>query len=83
MFSQVYVCPRGCLPRGDVADTPAGQTPHWKDVPLSQCMLGYTSPHPGQCMLGYTPLPADTTGYGQQAGGSHPTGMHSCLECDY
>ena len=24
---------------------------------------------PGQCMLGY----------GQQAGGTHPTGMHSCL----
>ena len=21
----------------------------------------------------------DTTGYGQQAGGTHPTGMHSCL----
>ena len=23
--------------------------------------------------------PADTTEYGQQAGGTHPTGMHSCL----
>ena len=23
--------------------------------------------------------PSDTTGYGQQAGGMHPTGMHSCL----
>ena len=26
---------------------------------------------PTQCMLGY----------GQQAGGTHPTGMHSCLNC--
>ena len=23
--------------------------------------------------------PGDTTGYGQRAGGTHPTGMHSCL----
>ena len=23
--------------------------------------------------------PPDTTGYGQRAGGTHPTGMHSCL----
>ena len=22
----------------------------------------------------------DTTGYGQRAGGTHPTGMHSCLK---
>ena len=22
---------------------------------------------------------SDTTGYSQQAGGTHPTGMHSCL----
>ena len=29
-------------------------------------MLGYTHP-PAQCLLGY----------GQQAGGTHPTGMHS------
>ena len=25
------------------------------------------------------PPPRDTTGYGQQAGGTHPTGMHSCV----
>ena len=25
-----------------------------------------------------TDTPADTTGYGQQEGGTHPTGMHSC-----
>ena len=37
--------------------------------PPAQCMLGYTPP-PAQCMLGY----------GQQADGTHPTGMHSCSE---
>ena len=37
-------------------------TPQWTDTPL------HRPPAPGQCMLGY----------GQQAGGTHPTGMHSC-----
>ena len=27
--------------------------------------------------VGQTP-PPNTTGYGQRAGGTHPTGMHSC-----
>ena len=26
------------------------------------------------------PPPSDTMGYGQRAGGTHPTGMHSCCE---
>ena len=34
--------------------------------------------HPGG--FGQTPLPlSDTTGYGQRAGGTHHTGMHSCF----
>ena len=44
-----------------------------------------------QCMMGYTPLEADTRWEAdpprsacweipQQAGGTHPTGMHTCLE---
>ena len=33
-------------------------------------------PHPGG--LGRPPQ-LDTTRYGQRAGGTHPTGMHSCL----
>ena len=34
---------------------------------------------PAQCILGYTPTPVQSMlGYGQQAGGTHPTGMHSC-----
>ena len=31
-----------------------------------------------------TPLPPpgkDTMGYDQQAGGTHPTGMHTCFTC--
>ena len=46
-------------------------------------MLGYTRPS-AQTPLGRHPrvdrhLPtSDTTGYGQQAGGTHATGMHSC-----
>ena len=31
--------------------------------------------HPG----GLGRPPSDTTGYGQRAGGTHPTGMHFCL----
>ena len=46
------------------ADTP-GQTPPWQ-TPRAQCMLGYTPP--AQCVLGNS----------QQAGGTHPTGMHAC-----
>ena len=35
--------------------------------------------HPGG--LGRSPM--DTIGYGQQAGGAHPTGTHSCLKYCY
>ena len=28
---------------------------------------------------GWADPPSDTTGYGQHAGGTHPTGMHSCF----
>ena len=41
--------------------------------------------HPGVggfCMgrgVGRADPPRDTTGYGQRVGGTHPTGMHSCL----
>ena len=27
----------------------------------------------------HAPFPADTTRHGQSAGGTHPTGMHSCF----
>ena len=62
------------LGRHPLADTnpPPGQT-----LPLGRQPPGQTPPGqtalpgrhpPAQCMLGY----------GQQAGGTHPTGMHSC-----
>ena len=40
--------------------------------------------HPGgsasRGLLGRPPSSSDTTEYGQHAVGTHPTGMHSCLE---
>ena len=42
---------------------PPGQVPPRQVHPLPRQV------HPHQCMLGY----------GQQAGSTHPTGMHSCL----
>ena len=53
-----------------------GRCPPGRYTPLGRYTLRagtppgrYTPAHPRQCMLGY----------GQQAGGTHPTGMHSCL----
>ena len=72
------------------ADTPPGihhlgQTPPLGRHTPAKCMLGYT---PCPVHAGIHPLPSacwDThppaqcmLGYGQQAGGTHPTGMHSC-----
>ena len=96
MFSKVSVCPLGggavcsiaCwdtypLCRPPWADTPQadthppGQTPHsgrhpsWADTPQTHTP-GQTHPLPTQCMLGY----------GQRAGGTHPTGMQSCKNCE-
>ena len=39
------------------------------------CIQGWGGLHPG----GLGRPPWDTTGYGQKAGGTHPTGMHSSL----
>ena len=74
MFSQVSFCRQGgvclwfggCLPLvpGGVC---LGRHPPWTDIPL-----------PSACWDAHTPA-ADTTGYGQQADGTHPTGMHSCF----
>ena len=56
------------------AGTPLRQVPSPRQVhpPDRYTPQAGTSPgqvHPTQCMLGY----------GQQAGGTHPTGMHSCF----
>ena len=81
MFSQVSVCSQGRSaplhaglqhPLGrhpPWADTPPGQTHPWPvDTPWADTPLGGHQP-PAQCMLEYS----------QQAGGTHLTGMHSCL----
>ena len=60
----VILSPGGCLPRTP-GQTPPGQTTPEETPPEDP--PGQTPP--AQCMLGY----------GQQAGGTHPTGMHSCL----
>ena len=83
----------GIHPLGPEADTPLGRHPPGRHPlgrhPPARCMLGYTPPQssacwdthsPAQCMLGYTPLAQCMLGYGQQAGGTHPTGMHSCYQ---
>ena len=43
---------------------------------LPHCLLG--TPREDTPLMGGHPLPSDTTGYGQQVGGTHPTGMHTC-----
>ena len=80
MFSQVSVCPQGAFPIAcwdthPVGRHPSRQAPPWADTPLGRPAQPDTTLDrhplrhpPGQCMLGY----------GQQAGGTHPTGMHSC-----
>ena len=82
MFSQVSVCPKGESGLLHAGIHPPGQTPPWADTPLGRHPLwADTTPWadtpwadtplgrpPAQCMLGY----------GQQVGGTHPTGIHSC-----
>ena len=71
----------GTTPSRYTPTTPRAGTPPWQVHPRAGTPPGrYTpkrgTPHrqvhpPAQCMLGY----------GQQAGGTHPTGMQSCLKC--
>ena len=74
--------PRHTLPWADI---PPGQTPPGRHPPMPSAF--WDTPHPvhagihpaTQCMLGYTPPAQRMLGYGQQAGSTHPTGMHSCF----
>ena len=55
---------------------PSRQTPPWSDTFQADTLrqtLPYEQTPPRQ-----TPPPAPTTGYGQQAGSTHLTGMHTC-----
>ena len=83
LFVCLSVCQRGvCLPHSpppDQRQTPLAdtsrQTPPGRHPPRKKPLLGrHTPPWADtrrQCMLGY----------GQQAVGTHPTEMHSCLTC--
>ena len=67
--SQGGVCPIACW---DTHTSPWTVNPPRADTHQSPTLSG----HPP---LGRHPLPSDTTGYGQQARGTHPAGMHTCL----
>ena len=74
MFSQAYVIPSahrggGVLPRGE-------------GLPRGVRIQG-GSASGGLHRGGGSPLPqSETMGYGQRVGGTHPTGMHSCVTFD-
>ena len=61
-------------PQWDQRQTAPRQTPldPWADTPCDQGQTPHwaDTPHRTQCMLGYD----------QQAGGMHPTAMHSCSD---
>ena len=69
------------LGRQPCVDTPLGRPPWadtpWADTPGQTPLLGRHPPRPVHAGDTHSLL-LDTTGYGQQAGGTHPTGMHSC-----
>ena len=50
-----------------------------------ECLPPGGSAFGGVCIDWGLGRPPSTTGYGQQAGGTHPTGMHPCFEmlCDF
>ena len=86
MFSQVSVCPKGgdvhpiaCLDTSPGPDTPCGRRPPGSrhlpgaDIfPSSRHPLADTPPEQTP------PRAVHARRYGQQAGGTHPTGMHTC-----
>ena len=68
---------------GQIPPPPApGQPPQAGTIPKEDTLPGQTPPGetpPRQTSPGQTPPVPNTTGYGQQAGGTHPTGMHTCF----
>ena len=83
-----YACPLGThAPYGDTCPPPRHAQPLGMHAlpPLGTHVPPPLGMHtPGACThpLGmHPPPPADTMRCGQWAGGTHPTGMHSCLLC--
>ena len=69
---------------GHMGRHPPGQTPPWVRHPLGQTP-GQTPPPPRSDIPSGQTLPSQTTPgqtplSSQCAAGTHPTGMHSCLE---
>ena len=70
----------GTHPPGQVHPSPAGIHPRAGTPLISR----YTPLGQVHAPLAGTPPPAVHAGrYGKQAGGTHPTGMHSCASCCY
>ena len=70
MFSQVFVCPQaGLLPSRE-----------WSASSIGVCIHGGGWGAGGSASREFRQTLPRTTEYGHQAGGTHPTGMHSCLE---
>ena len=82
------LCFHKCLSvhRG-VSATPQADPP-WQTPPLPSACWDTHTPCPVHARI-HTPCPVharihplvETMGYGQQVGGTHPTGMHSCYSC--
>ena len=74
MFLHVSVCPRG---EGEyLGRYPPGQVHRTDRYPPGRYIPQADTPHPQQVH----PQAVHAGRYGQQAGGTHPTGMHSCTE---
>ena len=65
---------------GGVCPIACWDTPLWADIPgqIPPCRHPRADT-PRQNPPLDRPPPLDTKGYGQQAGGTHPTAMHTCL----
>ena len=88
MFLQVSVCPEGrgsALLHAGMHPTrsrhPQGADPLGADTPQEQTLPGADTPPPRADTPGsrHPPATVHAGRYGQQAGGTHPTGMQSCL----
>ena len=62
-------------------ETPRADTHPWTDTPCLVHAGIYTIPLPSTCWDTQTPPVQCMLGCGQQAGGTYPTGMHSCSFC--
>ena len=74
------VCQSFCSQGGGVAcvaGSMCGREGGWVCMAEGACMVGSVHGR-GVCAAGGRACVADTTRYGQWAGGTHPTGMHSC-----